>query len=97
MKDGIEAFAEALRRTGTSMSLAGLYCAWTDDPDAAKRRLDQFAPDDLRRVQAFADWLSAAIPAIAGRLLADTSRKSGRKDAWPPGGTESALAGETMP
>lgn len=87
MKAGIEAFAEALRRTGTSMSLAGMYCAWLDSPDAAKVRLDQFSPDELRKVQAFGEWLRAAVPATAGRLLADTSRASGRQNAGLSGGS----------
>lgn len=84
VKDAIEAFAEALRRTGVSMSLAGLYCQWLDDPDAAKARLDGFAAQDLRKLQAFAAWLVSSVPAAAGRLLADTSRNSGRRNAGLP-------------
>lgn len=78
MKAAIDAFGEAMRRTGTSMQLAGMYCAWRDNPDAAKLRLDQVAAGELRNVQAFAEWLRAAVPAAAGRLLADTARQSGR-------------------
>lgn len=85
MKAGIDAFAEALRRTGTSMSIAALYCAWRENPDgSAKQQLDRLPPDELRKIQEFAEWLRAAVPAAAGRLLADTSRASGRRDAGLP-------------